>query len=317
MLVNWLVWLLRRTFFILDCSYCVMNAFTIKDLENLSGIKAHTIRIWEQRYNFLKPQRTDTNIRYYSNDELKTVLNIALLNKYGFKISHIDRMQPEEIKDRILSLGDTKAIQERIVNDLVKFMVDLDMVKFEQTLNGYISAKGVERTVTQIIFPFLEKIGILWLTGHINPAQEHLVTNLIRQKLIVAIETTVSPIRLNKTFLLFLPEGEYHELGLLFMYYLIKSRGANAIYLGANVPFKDVEYLVNFKKPDVIFVHMTATASSFNFEKFLTAIGQKLSSTPAIISGQLTQNYKKPIPGNVHFKRSLGEVMEYLTAINQ
>ena len=129
-----------------------MNAFTIKDLENLSGIKDHTIRIWEQRYNFLKPQRTTTNIRYYSNDELKTLLNIALLNKYGFKISHIGRMQPAEIKDRILVLGDTRAIQERIVIELEKEMIDLDMEKFEQILTEYIHAKGIELTVTQIIF---------------------------------------------------------------------------------------------------------------------------------------------------------------------
>ena len=145
-----------------------MNAFTIKDLENLSGIKAHTIRIWEQRYHFLKPQRTGTNIRYYSNDELKTVLNIALLNKYGYKISHIDKMPPDEIRTRILTLGDAQAIQERIVNELVQEMVDMEIERFEKVLAGYISSKGIERTVTQILFPFLEKIGILWVTGHLT-----------------------------------------------------------------------------------------------------------------------------------------------------
>jgi DNA-binding transcriptional MerR regulator len=269
-----------------------MNAFTIKDLENLSGIKAHTIRIWEQRYNFLKPQRTTTNIRYYSNDELKTVLNIALLNKYGFKISHIDRMQPHEIREKILSLGDARAIQERIVNELVQEMVDLDMEKFENIISNYITAKGIERTVIQIIFPFLEKIGILWQTGHINPAQEHLVTNIIRQKLIVAIETTVSHVKIDKTFLLFLPEGEHHELGLLFMYYLLKSRGAKTIYLGANVPLKDVEHVINLKRPDVAFIHLTATASNFNFEKFLINMHQGFGHLPTVISGQLTQAYK-------------------------
>ncbi len=292
-----------------------MNAFTIKDLENLSGIKAHTIRIWEQRYKFLKPQRTHTNIRYYSNDELKTVLNIALLNKYGYKISHIDRMQPQEIKERILSLGDARALQERIVNELVQEMVDLDMLRFEKILNNYIASKGIERTVIQIIFPFLEKIGILWQTGHINPAQEHLVTNVIRQKLIVAIETTVSHIRIDKTFLLFLPEGEHHELGLLFMYYLLKSRGAGTIYLGTNVPMKDVEYVVKLKKPQVIFIHMTGTAPSFNFEKFLTSVEQKLHGTTAVISGQLTQQYRKRVPPNIQFKKSLAEVMEYLSSL--
>ncbi|MCY7310899.1 MAG: MerR family transcriptional regulator [Chitinophagaceae bacterium] len=292
-----------------------MNAFTIKDLENLSGIKAHTIRIWEQRYNFLKPHRTTTNIRYYSNDELKTVLNIALLNKYGFKISHIDRMQPMEIREKILSLGDTRAIQERIINDLVQEMIDLEIERFEKILTNYIIAKGIERTVIQIIFPFMEKIGILWQTGHVNPAQEHLVTNIIRQKLIVGIETTISHIKLEKTFLLFLPEGEHHELGLLFMYYILKSRGAKAIYLGANVPVKDVEHVINLKKPDIVFTHLTATAANFNFEKFLYNVEQKFTGVNTVISGPLTHQYKKKIPPSVQFKKSLPEVMDYLSAL--
>ncbi len=292
-----------------------MNAFTIKDLENLSGIKAHTIRIWEQRYNFLKPQRTTTNIRYYTNEELKTILNIALLNKYGYKISHIDRMQPAEIKDRILSLGDAKAIQERVVNELVQEMADLDMDKFEKILNNYIGAKGIERTVLQIIFPFLEKIGILWQTGHIHPAQEHLVTNIIRQKLIAAIESTLPPVRLNKTGILFLPEGEHHELGLLFMYYLLKARGAGVIYLGANVPIKDVEHIIKLKRPDFSFIHLTATCPNFNFGKFLDNAGQRFCNIPTVISGQLVQNYRKKVPENVQFKRSLAEVMELVSGL--
>src|SRR5574343_960172 len=196
-----------------------MNAFTIKDLENLSGIEAHTIRIWEQRYSFLNPQRTETNIRYYSGDELKTVLNIALLNKYGFKISHIDRMSAEEMREKTLSLNQAQAQQERIVNELISCMIDMKLDEFEVLVDGYIKTKGIEKAIPQIIFPFLERIGILWLTNHINPAQEHLVTNIIRQKLIVGIESVVSHIHSDKAILLFLPEGEHHELGLLFMYY--------------------------------------------------------------------------------------------------
>jgi len=292
-----------------------MNAFTIKDLENLSGIKAHTIRIWEQRYNFLKPQRTDTNIRYYSSDELKTVLNIALLNKYGFKISHIDRMQPEEIKAKILSLGDAKAIQERIVNELVQEMVDLNIEKLEKILANYISLRGIEKTVIHIIFPFLEKIGLLWVTGHINPAQEHLVTNVIRQKLIVAIETAITHLKVDKTVLLFLPEGEHHELGLLFMYYMLKNRGIQTIYLGANVPVKDVAYVARLKKPDIVFTHLTATSSNFNFEKFLNSINSQFNDIQTVISGQLTHSYTKNIPNGIKFKKSLHEVMEYLTSL--
>jgi len=290
-----------------------MNSFTIKDLENLSGIKAHTLRIWEQRYNFLKPERTFTNIRYYSNNELKTILNIALLNKYGYKVSHIDKMSNTEIREKVLTLNQQEAQQERIVNELVQHMVDLDTKAFEETLTSYILVRGIERTITQIIFKYLEKIGILWLTNHINPAQEHLVTNIIRQKLIVGIEGVSSPLKVNKTILLFLPEAEYHEMGLLFMYYLLKSRGIEVIYLGTNVPLADVGYVVKVKKPDFLYCHITRPGQNFNFDKFLANISKNLAETPCIISGQLTQNYEKKIQSPVMFKRSFAEVMDFIS----
>ncbi len=292
-----------------------MNAFTIKDLENLSGVKAHTIRIWEQRYSFIKPQRTDTNIRYYSNEELKTILNISLLNKYGFKISHIDKMDPQEIRSKLVSLSNTQAQQERIVNEMIQHMVDLDIDAFETLLDNYIVARGIDKTITQIIFPYLERIGILWLTNHINPAQEHLVTNIIRQKLIVGIEAVFSHIQVDKSVLLFLPEGEHHELGLLYMYYLLKSRGVKTLYLGANVPIKDIEFVSKLKKPDYLYSHLTSVASNFNFEKFLAQVQLRLSEFPFVISGQLTQHYKKKIPPKVSFKLSLQEVIEYVGSL--
>ncbi|MES2850884.1 MAG: MerR family transcriptional regulator [Bacteroidota bacterium] len=292
-----------------------MHSFTIKDLENLSGIKAHTIRIWEQRYQFLKPSRTDTNIRYYSCDELKKLLNIALLNKYGFKISHIDKMCEAELKEKLLSLTGQEALQERIVNELIQCMIDLDMDKLEEILDRYINTKGIERAITQIIFPFLEKIGVLWLTNHINPAQEHLVTNIVRQKLIVGIEGVRTSLKVDKTILLFLPEGEHHEIGLLFVYYLLKSRGAGVIYLGANIPINDVEYVVKLKKPDYLFSHLTSVTHRFNFDKFLSNITKIFAGKPIIISGQLTQAYEKKIPPAIKFKKSLGEVMEFISKL--
>jgi MerR family transcriptional regulator, light-induced transcriptional regulator len=292
-----------------------MNSFTIKDLENLSGIKAHTIRIWEQRYSFLKPERTGTNIRYYSNTELKTVLNIALLNKYGYKISHIDKMTEAEIKEKLLSLNQMQAQQERIVNDLIQHMVDMDIDKFEAVLDNYIMARGIERSITQIIFPFLEKIGILWLTSHINPAQEHLVSNLIRQKLIVGIEGVSTSLKVDKTVLLFLPEGEYHEMGLLYMNYILKSRGISTVYLGANIPLDDVEYVVRYKKPDYLYAHLTTVGHNFNFERFVGNITKKFTDIPIIISGQLTHTWEKKIPPSINFKKSLAEVMEFVAGL--
>ncbi len=292
-----------------------MNAFTIKDLENLSGIKAHTIRIWEQRYSLLSPQRTNTNIRYYSNTELKTVLNIALLNKYGFKISHIDKMSPGTIKEKILSLSHSDAQQERMVNELIGFMVEMDVDAFESTLNKYIEDKGIEKCIIQIIFPFLSRVGILWLTNHINPGQEHLVTNLIRNKLVVGLEAVPTNLNCKNTALLFLPEGEHHELGILFACYLLKSRGVRVVYVGSNIPLKDIEFIARFKKPDFLYSHLTSVANNFNFEKFLINVHQKIPDLPVVISGLLTQNYKKQLPENISLKKSLAEVMDYISAL--
>lgn len=293
-----------------------MNAFTIKDIENLTGIKAHTIRIWEQRYSFLNPNRTGTNIRVYSNEELKTVLNIALLNKYGFKISHIAQMNEKELKNKILSLTNSQAQQERIVNEMLNCMIDIDFEQFESILDQHISRLGIEKSITQIIFPFLERVGILWLTSNINPAQEHLITNIIRQKIILGIETVTSIFNSSKLCIVFLPEGEHHELGILFIHYLLKSKGIKVIYLGANVPIADIEYLCKIKSPDFIYSHLTSLAHNFNFEKFLNFIGQKIPNQPAIISGYVTASYKKITPANVQFKISLEQVMEFINGLN-
>ena len=293
-----------------------MNKFTIKDLENLSGIKAHTIRIWEQRYSFLRPQRTATNIRYYSNQELKTLLNISLLNKYGYKISHINRMGNEELRDKILALSGAQAQQERIVNDLIQHMIDLNTEDFEEVLDQYIVARGIEKTITHIIFPFLDRIGILWVTDHINPAQEHLITNIIRQKLIVGIESIATPFKLNTKVLLFLPENEHHELGLLFLNYMLRSRGVITIYLGANVPMADVEFVANVKQPDYLYTHLTTVMKEFNFEKFLLSFNHHIAEKPLLISGLLSQTYNDSPPhSNIQFLKSLADVNAFIAAL--
>jgi len=288
-----------------------MNTFTIKDLENLSGIKAHTIRIWEQRYNLLTPQRTKTNIRHYSNVELKAILNIALLNKYGYKISRIDKMSTDEMNQKIALLSQAEAIQEKLINDLIGAMSDMNPDQFELLLDDHIRSKGIEKAITKTIFPFLEKVGMLWITNHVNPAQEHLATNIIRQKLIIGIEG-VKRIPENKNLvLLFLPEGEYHELGLLFVYYLLKSRGFKVYYLGVNVPLKDVEFIVNAKDIPVIYTHLTSVANNFNFDKFLLNAHNRMPDRNIMISGLLAQQYTKKAPPSIHIKKSLLEVMDF------
>jgi DNA-binding transcriptional MerR regulator len=290
-----------------------MNAFTIKDLENLSGIKAHTIRIWEQRYSFLKPKRSDTNIRYYDSDELKRLLNIALLNKYGYKISHIDRMGVEVIREKILGLPSEEAKQERMVNFLLHGMIDLETAAFEQILDEHIRDYGVDKTITSLIFPFLQKLGILWLTDHIRVSHEHLVSNVVRQKLIMGIENTPWRMLKDKIVVLFLPPGEYHEIGLLYVYYQLKVKGLRTIYLGADVPVEELEYVCRVKKPDFLFSHLTSLPARFNLEKFFDNIHSRMNGTSLVISGKVLNSYGKKLPKNVHFKRSIEEVVRHLS----
>ena len=292
-----------------------MSSYSIKDLEQVTGIKAHTIRIWEQRYHFLQPSRTETNIRSYSSEELKTILNVSLLNKYGFKISHIDKMSADQIEEKILSLNQIDAIRERVVNVLIKEMVSLNMHAFEKQLDIYIGQKGVDKTITEIVFPFLERVGILWMTNHINPAQEHLATNLLRQKIILGIERLPAVSEHNKNVILFMPEGEYHEIGLLFVYFLLKQEGIYVNYLGANVPMKDLVYLTAVKKPNYVFCHLTSPSKVFKIDRFLTQIGQVSNTTPVMLSGLFMKDYKGKLSENIAVKKSLAEVIQLIQAI--
>ena len=290
-----------------------MSSYTIKDLEQISGIKAHTIRIWEQRYGFLQPQRTETNIRTYSADELKVILNVSLLNKYGYKISHIDKMTSAEIEDKIFGLNHLEAEKERVVNALIKDMVSLDMLAFEKQLDNYIAQRGIEKTITDIIFFFLERVGVLWITNHINPAQEHLASNLIRQKIILGIEKLPKMHANAKLFVLFMPEGEYHEIGLLFVHFLLKSKGYNVDYLGTNVPIVDLKYLTEYKKVDYLFAHITAPIKGFKMNKFMEQLSQINKDIPMILTGQMMQEYKGPLTANIRVLQSLSETMELLS----
>ncbi|MBO9573523.1 MAG: MerR family transcriptional regulator [Chitinophagaceae bacterium] len=290
-----------------------MNFFTIKDLENLSGIKAHTIRIWEQRYSFLKPKRSDTNIRFYESDELKTLLNIALLNRYGFRISQIDKMQPETIREKILSLESSGAQQEIIINNLLHCMIELDSYAFEDILDKYLLQWGIDKTITQLIFPFLDRIGILWLTDHIRVAQEHMVSSIIREKLIMGIQNASNPWSGKKTVVMFLPQGEFHELGLLYVQYLLKVKGTKILYLSADLPFDELEFVVKFKKPDYIYTHLTSVAGRFNLEKYLDKVGVKLKDTKFVVSGRVAQSYYKKVSPNVLLKNSLNDVITELS----
>lgn len=290
-------------------------SFTIKELESLSGIKAHTIRIWEQRYQFLKPARTTTNIRRYNNEELKTLLTVALLNRYGYKISRIDEMQPDQRTEAALHLQEPDARNEYIINELIGCMIDLKSIEFEKLLDRQIQELGIEQTISGIIFSFLERVGILWQTNRLRPVQEHIVSAIIRQKIINAIENLPFAEKTSPLFILFLPEGEHHEMGLLYVYYLLRKQGLPTIYLGANVPLKDMEYILQLKRPDYVYFHLIAFSNVARLSRMVQQLQKAADNTTLILSGHLAQVYKKAPSENILLLQSLSAVQSYIESV--
>jgi DNA-binding transcriptional MerR regulator len=232
----------------------IKQDFTIKDLENISGIKAHTIRIWEKRYNLLEPKRSDTNIRYYSHQNLQKLLNVVLLSKNNYKISRIAKMSEEEILQESRELASVIASDDEAINAFKLSMFQFDKVLFNETYHKLLSTKSFRKIFKRVFIPFLQHIGLLWQTDTLLPAHEHFISNLIAQKIHINIENLEHGIKKSeKTYVLFLPENEIHELGLLYLNYEYVLRGYQTIYLGQNVPLDNLNYFFKLKK-DLVFV---------------------------------------------------------------
>jgi len=288
-----------------------MGKYSIKELEQLSGIKAHTIRIWEKRHKIISPSRTTTNIRYYSDDDLKKIINVSLLNSSGIKISKIADMSPEDMYDKVLQISERKNESLVYIDQLVVAMIDLEEEAFEKTLSNLILRHGFEKTITEIVYPFLEKIGVLWQTQNITPAQEHFISNLIRQKMIVAIDGLPIPPKTSKKVLLFLPEGELHELGLLFYHFLTRRAGYRTYYLGQNVPHGDLVSIAAKHSPDMLVTSITS-ATHIPTEKYLHTLQSDFPSTAILASGYQVQRFRGVNLGNVHLFSTAMELKQLL-----
>ncbi|MFP4526727.1 MAG: MerR family transcriptional regulator [Bacteroidales bacterium] len=291
-----------------------MATYSIRELEKLSGIKAHTIRIWEKRYKIIQPKRTGTNIRYYSNNDLKKLLNITILNRQGWKISDIAKLSDEELNRKVKDFSYDSKDTESQIEKLVIAMVDLDEVKFDQILSNAIMHDGFEQTIINLIFPFFKKIGLLWQTGSINPAQEHFVSNLFRQKLMVAIDNLKIPDREDaKKFILFLPENEFHELGLLFYSYLIKKSGHSVIYLGSSVPYNDLMETCKFIKPSYLFTSITSTFDYKELAEYIEKLSTSFQRQTIFMTGRKIHEEDIELPANVE---TVSSPMEFKKRLN-
>lgn len=274
--------------------------FTISDLENITGIKSHTIRMWEKRYGVIVPERTETNIRRYDESQLKKLINISFLNKNGIKISHLAKMSEEQLNDTLREYSSKIAPNDHILNELISAMLEVNEVLFEKNINKLIIEYGFEQTFLDHIFPFFNKLGTLWEAGSVMPSQEHFVSNIVRQKLLV--ETNYLPNVTNehsKTVLLYLPEDEHHELGLLFAQYLIKKQGFKTLYLGQNVPNTDLKHFTNTFKPDYAVTSIIHRMKKSKKEKILRDITHSLKNIEIWVSGdgfsEIEEEYAKHV----------------------
>lgn len=296
----------------------IKNEFSIKDLENLSGIKAHTIRIWEKRYNLLQPNRTDTNIRNYDLENLQKLLNVSFLNNNGYKISKIANLKETEIPTFAREIASRTSLNNHAINSFKLAMMNFDQNLLYKTYNNLLQEKSFKQIFYEIFIPFLEELGMLWQTDTISPAHEHFITIFIKQKILVNIEKiqNIEPLDSSKTYVLFLPDNEIHDIGLLFINYELTSKGLKSIFLGESVPMESLVDLQKFYN-DIVFVsYFTVKPDKDHVNKYIddfNKIIQKNDNSEFWILGKMIDNVNmKKLPNKVKTYSSIENLVKEL-----
>lgn len=291
-----------------------MAIYSIRDLEKLTGIKAHTIRIWEQRYGLVTPARTDTNIRYYTDENLRHLFNIALLNRNGLKISKLAQMTPDEIAAKGAAIAQNNPNPNSQIDALTLAMIDLNEEAFEQVFADYVGAQGFERAMLELVYPFLDKLRLLWLTNSISPAHEKFVGQIIRRKLMCAVDAAV-PRSDTPVFLLYSPEAEMQELALIFIQYLLRSRGMRVAYLGANVALGDIKDACHALKPDYVFTIVQEPLPRHPIQAYVDNVIKAIDGSKLLLTGQ--QFFVGPLhlPAHVMVLNGLPGTLQFLEGL--
>ncbi|MBK9335533.1 MAG: MerR family transcriptional regulator [Lewinellaceae bacterium] len=290
-----------------------MAIYSIRDLEKLTGIKAHTIRIWEQRYRIVSPARTDTNIRFYTDENLRHLFNIALLNRYGYKISKLAKMQPEEVAARVAEIAENNSSPNSQADALTLAMIDLDEAAFDRIFSAYSWEHGFEQTMLQLVYPFVDKLSVLWMTHSISHAHEKFITNLIRRKLMVAIDRELADARQESSrFLLYLPDGESQELTLLFLHYLLRSRQQRVVYLGTGISQNDLRDACQAFQPDYVYTILHDPLVRQSIQTYIDNAAKAIGSGQFLLSG--AQLYVNPVklPANARRLDGLPDTLQLL-----
>jgi len=296
----------------------IKNSFSIKDLENLSGIKAHTIRIWEKRYNLLEPERTDTNIRTYSLENLQKLLNISYLNNNGYKISKIASLEKPTLSELVKQISLKGNAHENSINSFKLAMLNFDKELFQNTYNSLLQEKTFKSIFYEVFIPLLSEIGLLWQTDTITPAHEHFLSTLIRQKIILNTEIArpEKPKNSTKTFVLFLPDNEIHELGLMFVHYELVSQGYSSIFLGPSVPINSLKDLLNFYDDLVFISYFTVKPEKENILSYFNDFNENIlvnRKSKLWVLGKILEEFdRKKLPNNISTFRSVTDLVKEL-----
>lgn len=284
-----------------------MNRFTIRDIENLCRIKAHTIRTWEQRYKLCVAKRKQSQHRVYDNDDLKELLRVSFLYHSGHKISRIAKLSPEAIHE-VVSCACARENEEAQVLQLLEAGLDLDKERFEKLVNCFILRNGLEKSLTGIFFPFLEKLGLLWLTDHIIPGQEHFVTHIIRKKIILAIDGLEKQFESSKPpVVIFAPVGEHHEIPLLTVNYFFRKYGHKTIYFGPDLDLGTLRSYLDAHPFSLVYTHVITHVRT-DLEAYLDELCNAYPEKKILISGPAVGGLTVR-PGNLELISTLDDMI--------
>lgn len=287
-----------------------MSTYSVSQVEQLTGIRSHTLRIWERRYNFLTPDRTTTNIRLYTDEQLRKLLNIAILLRNGHRLSSLNKMSNQEIKDLVIEIFDAEDVAlDDEMQGLIISMVQMDEVGFTKILENQIGKVGVFETITKLIYPFMIHVGSLWRTDRVIPANEHFITNLVRRKLLTKIDAIPLPDTGARKIVLFLPEEENHELGLFLADFLARELGWRTYYLGQNIPSDNISDVIEQLKPDLLF-SILITPRLADQDDHLKEVIEN-SGVPWICSGN--REVVSNLSPEITFLSNPNEMIEYLS----
>ena len=290
-----------------------MIRYSIADLENLTGIKAHTIRIWEKRYDLIRPHRTETNIRYYDNDQMRKLINVSTLLRGGMKISRISKLSDKEINERIAdeidgSSKDKDTLFEAYTGQLINAGLRFNETLFDQVLTNAVRRFGIQECYENLFIPLLQRVGIFWSVNDMNPAQEHFITSLLKQKLYAAIDSLPPATENDKSILLFLPQNESHEIGLIMAKYILRNAGKQVIYLGARVPFVNLESTVEQCRPTHLLFLLIQIHPFEQIQQYIDLLSATFNKKRIFVSGlpYILENLK--IPDNITWIKSPREI---------